>query len=130
MRMGDGAGAYTSWLEARKGGQISGPALDAVKVALLEQYGASLEALVVAKEGKVGGPAQLQSLELDRAVTKLRWGLVDEAIAEIEAILIKDPGNLRARGDYIIALRQKDRMKEALRSSRSTGRQASPSPPG
>ena len=115
MRMGDGAGAYASWLEARKGGQISPPALDAVKVALLEQYGASLEALVVAKEGKVGGPAQLQSLELDRAVTKLRWGLVDEAIAEIEAILIKDPGNLRARGDYIIALRQKDRMKEALR---------------
>jgi len=115
MRMGDGAGAYASWLAARKGGQISPPALDAVKVALLEQYGASLEALVVAKEGKVGGPAQLQSLELDRAVTKLRWGLVDEAIAEIEAILIKDPGNLRARGDYIIALRQKDRMKEALR---------------
>ena len=115
MRMGDGAGAYMSWLEARKGGQISTPALDAVKVALLEQYGASLEALVVAKEGKVGGPAQLQSLELDRAVTKLRWGLVDEAIAEIEAILAKDPGNLRARGDYIVALRQKDRMKEALR---------------
>jgi biofilm PGA synthesis protein PgaA len=115
MRMGDGAGAYTSWLEARKGGQISAPALDAVKVALLEQYGASLEALVVAKEGKVGGSAQPQSLELDRAVTKLRWGLVDEAIAEIEAILAEDPGNLRARGDYIVALRQKDRMKEALR---------------
>lgn len=115
MRMGDGAGAYTSWLEAKKSGQISGPALDAVKVALLEQYGASLEALVVAKEGRVGGPAQLQSLELDRAVTKLRWGLVDEAIAEIEAILAKDPGNLRARGDYIVALRQKDRMREALR---------------
>jgi biofilm PGA synthesis protein PgaA len=114
MRMGDGAGAYTSWLEAKKSGQISGPALDAVKVVLLEQYGASLEALVVAKEGSVGGPAQLQSLELDRAVTKLRWGLVDEAIAEIEAILAKDPGNLRARGDYIVALRQKDRMKEAL----------------
>ena len=35
MRMGDGAGAYTSWLEAKKGGQISGAALDAVKVALL-----------------------------------------------------------------------------------------------
>ncbi len=114
MRMGDGAGAYTTWLEAKKGGQISGPVLDAVKVALLEQYGASLEALVVAKEGRVGGPAQLQSLELDRAVTKLRWGLVDEAIAEIEAILAKDPANLRARGDYIVALRQKDRMKEAL----------------
>ena len=115
MRMGDGAGAHASWLDARKGGQISGPALDAVKVALLEQYGASLEALVVAKEGGVGGPAQLQSLELDRAVTKLRWGLVDEAITEIEAILLKDPGNLRARGDYIVALRQKDRMTEALR---------------
>jgi len=114
MRMGDGAGAYASWLEARKGGQISAPALDAVKVALLEQYGASLEALVVAKEGRVGGPAHLQSLELDRAVTKLRWGLVDEAIAEIEAILAKDPANLRARGDYIVALRQKDRMQEAL----------------
>src|SRR5512136_326464 len=38
MRMGDGAGAYASWLEARKGGQISGPALDAVKVAMREQY--------------------------------------------------------------------------------------------
>ncbi len=115
MRMGDGAGAYASWLEAKKGGQVSGPALEAVKVALLEQYGASLEALAVAKEGRVGGPAQLQSLELDRAVTKLRWGLVDEAIAEIEAILVKDPSNLRARGDYIVALRQKDRMTEALR---------------
>ncbi len=63
----------------------------------------------------MGRPDQLQSLELDRAVTKLRWGLVDEAIAEIEAILEKDPGNLRARGDYIVALRQKDRMHDALR---------------
>ncbi len=114
MRMGDGAGAYTSWLEAKKAGQIPSSTLDAVKVALLEQYGASLEALVVATEGRVLEPAQVQSLELDRAVTKLRWGLVDEAIAEIEAILANDPGNLRARGDYIVALRQKDRMKDAL----------------
>lgn len=115
MRMGDGAGAYATWLEAKEGGRVSAAALEAVKVALLEQYGASLEALAVAKGGRVGRPDQLQSLELDRAVTKLRWGLVDEAIAEIEAILEKDPGNLRARGDYIVALRQKDRMHDALR---------------
>ena len=115
MRMGDGAGAYATWLEAKKAGQVPAQALDAVRLALLEQYGASLEALAVAREGRVGRPDQLQSLELDRAVTKLRWGLVDEAIAEIEAILEKDPGNLRARGDYIVALRQKDRMHDALR---------------
>ena len=115
MRMGDGAGAYASWLEAKKAGQVPAPALDAVRLALLEQYGASFEALAVAREGSVGRPDQLRSLELDRAVTKLRWGLVDEAIAEIEAILEKDPGNLRARGDYIVALRQKDRMHDALR---------------
>ena len=115
MRLGDGAGAYASWLEAKKTGQLPAPALDAVKTSLLEQYGASLEALAVAREGSAGRPDQLRSLELDRAVTKLRWGLVDEAIAEIEAVLLKDPGNLRARGDYISALRQKDRMQDALR---------------
>jgi len=115
MRMGDGAGAYATWLEAKKTGQVPAQALDAVKVSLLEQYGASLEALAVAKGGRLGRQAQLRSLELDRAVTKLRWGLADEAIAEIEAILEKDPGNLRARGDYIVALRQKDRMHDALR---------------
>jgi len=115
MRMGDGAGAYRSWLEAKQGGQVSAAALDAVKLMLLEQYGASLEALAVAREGRAERPDQLRSLELDRAVTKLRWGLVDEAIAAIEAILEKDPGNLRARGDYIVALRQKDRMHDALR---------------
>jgi biofilm PGA synthesis protein PgaA len=114
LRMGDGAGAYTAWLEAKKAGQVSAQTLDAVKLVLLEQYGASLEALLVAKEGKVGQPAELESMALDRAVTKLRWGLFDEAIAELEAILEKDPGNLRARGDYIVALRQKDRMKDAL----------------
>jgi biofilm PGA synthesis protein PgaA len=114
LRMGDGARAYTAWLEAKKGGQVSDQTLDAVKLVLLEQYGASLEALVVAKEGKVGQPAELESLALDRAATKLRWGLVDEALAELEAILEKDPGNLRARGDYIVALRQKDRMNDAL----------------
>ncbi len=114
LRMGDGAGAYTAWLETKKTGQVSEKTLDAVKLVLLEQYGASLEALVVAKDGKVGQPAELESLALDRAVTKLRWGLVDEAIAELEAVLEKDPGNLRARGDYIVALRQKDRMNDAL----------------
>ncbi|HOW99470.1 MAG TPA: tetratricopeptide repeat protein, partial [Deltaproteobacteria bacterium] len=115
LRMGDGAGAYATWLDAKKEGRIPAAALDAVKLTLLEQHGASLEALAVAREGGAGRPDQLQSLELDRAVTKLRWGLVDEAIAEIEAILEKDPGNLRARGDYIVALRQKDRMHDALR---------------
>ncbi|HPC74779.1 MAG TPA: tetratricopeptide repeat protein, partial [Syntrophales bacterium] len=69
MRMGDGAGAYATWLEAKKTGQVPAQALDAVKVSLLEQYGASLEALAVAKGGRLGRQAQLRSLELDRAVT-------------------------------------------------------------
>jgi len=57
LRMGAGAGAYTTWLEAKKTGQVPPHTLDAVKLVLLEQYGGSLEALQVAKEGKVGQTA-------------------------------------------------------------------------
>jgi biofilm PGA synthesis protein PgaA len=46
---------------------------------------------------------------------QMRWGEVDAAIAELGDILAKNPGNDRARRDYIASLRKKDRMEEVLR---------------
>ena len=45
-------------------------------------------------------------------MARLRWEETDQALALLEAQLARQPDNLRARQDYIVALRQKDRMQE------------------
>mgnify|MGYP002475934733 CR=1 FL=1 len=53
-------------------------------------------------------------LEGDLALDRLRWKEAQEAIPLLEKQLRDDPSNFRARCDYLMALREKDRMREAL----------------
>jgi tetratricopeptide (TPR) repeat protein len=85
-----------------------------VRSVIFEHAGAGFAALESA--GKAGSieKTRLESLTNDRAVMKLRWNEANEAITDIESILAKNPGNLRARGDYIAALQKAERMTEVL----------------
>lgn len=114
MRTGDAAGAYAAMKEAEQGGRIPARTLDEMKVLILEQYGASSEALDVAQKTAVGAPSQINTLRIGTASERITWGEWEEAIAELGPILAADPGNFAARADYIAALRQTDRMEEVL----------------
>jgi len=114
VRLGDVRGAYEAWGEARREGVIPAETVRAMEIYILDSLGADREALGMAraKEGVDG--ATLESPRIDSAVMRLRWGESEAAIAELEDILARNPGNDRARWDYIAALRKKDRMEEAL----------------
>jgi hypothetical protein len=88
----------------------------ATKVFILENLGASDDALKIAREAKLKDKGLLESLEGDVAVARLRWDETDQALALLEAQLARQPENWRVRQDYIVALRQKDRMQESYNS--------------
>jgi len=114
IRLGDLHGAYGAWDQARREGSIPAGTLHAMEVYILDSLGAAREALGVARaEGGADG-AMLESLRIDSAVLRLRWGETEAALSELEDVLSKNPGNDRARWDYIVALRKKDRMEEVL----------------
>jgi hypothetical protein len=88
--------------------------LGEMKVYLLERLGASEAALKTARESGMKDEGLLERLEGDKAVARLRWEEKDQALALLEAQLARQPKNIRARQDYIVALRKKDRMQEVL----------------
>lgn len=114
LRLGDLQGASGARDQARRERRISGETLRTMEVYMLEAAGAAPEGLRVAREGKGTDAGLEESLRIDAAVMRMRWGEVDAALAEFEDILSKNPANDRARRDYIVALRKKDRMEEAL----------------
>jgi biofilm PGA synthesis protein PgaA len=114
LRLGDLQGAYTAWDQARREKWISAGTLQTAEAHILEAVGAARGALSVARELERTDDALVESMRIDAAVMKMRWGEIDAAIADFEDILSKNPGNDRARWDYIVALRKKDRMEEVL----------------
>jgi tetratricopeptide (TPR) repeat protein len=56
----------------------------------------------------------LEFMDGNSAVDQLRWDKPEEAGKILERQMQEDPDNLRARYDYIIALRKKDRMREVI----------------
>lgn len=115
LRLGDLQGAHTAWDQARRERWIPAGTLQAMELHILEAVGASRQALSLARDEKGTDDAHMESLRIDAAVMQMRWGEVDAAIAELGDILAKNPGNDRARRDYIASLRKKDRMEEVLR---------------
>ena len=81
-----------------------------MKVFILENLGASEDALKTARQAKLKDKGLLERLEGDTAVSRLRWEETDQALALLEAQVARQPKNRRARRDYIVALRKKDRM--------------------
>jgi hypothetical protein len=114
-RLEDFVGATRAWDQARREKLISPTTLAAMKAFILEKLGASDEALKTAREARLKDEGLLKSLEGDVAVARLRWEEIDQALALLEGQLARQPGNWRARQDYIVALRKKDRMQEVLR---------------
>lgn len=114
VSLGDANGAYEALDRARREGSTPAGTVHAMEIYLLDSFGAGREALGVARtEGGADG-ATLESLRIHSAVQRLRWGETEAALAELEDILSKNPANDRARWDYIVALRKKDRMEEVL----------------
>ena len=113
-RLEDFVGATRAWEQARRGKAITPTTIATMKVFILENLGASDDALKTAREAKLKEEGLLESLEGDVAVSRLRWDETDQALALLEAQVARQPKNWRARRDYIVALRQKDRMSEVL----------------
>ncbi|MCX5834244.1 MAG: hypothetical protein NTV99_07010 [Deltaproteobacteria bacterium] len=114
VRLGDFHGAYEAWDRARREGSIPAGTIHAMEIYTLDSFGADREALGMARAEEGADSAMLESLRIDSAVLRMRWGETEAALAELEDILSKNPGNDRARWDYIVALRKKDRMEEVL----------------
>ena len=108
------ADAAQVWDQAQRQGLIQTSILEEIKIYLLDKLGAPEDALKTARQVGLQDEALLDRLEGDRAVNRLRWEEEDQALALLEAQLARQPGNQRARGDYIVALRKKDRMQEVL----------------
>lgn len=106
--------AVRAWEQARLERLIKPDVLGDMKVYLLEKLGASEAALKTARESGMKDEGLLERLEGDKAVNRLRWEEKDQALVLLEAQVARQPKNIRARQDYIVALRKKDRMQEVL----------------
>lgn len=108
------AEAVTAWERARRENLVDAAILDDMKVFLLQHMGASGDAYKTARQAGMQDEGLLTRLQGDIAVNRMRWDEVDQALAILEAQLARNPDNRRAREDYIVALRKKDRMQEVL----------------
>jgi Flp pilus assembly protein TadD len=106
--------AVRVWEQARLERLIKPAILGVMKVYLLEKLGASEAALKTARVSGMKDEGLLERLEGDKAVNRLRWEEKDQALVLLEAQVARQPKNIRARQDYLVALRKKDRMQEVL----------------
>jgi Flp pilus assembly protein TadD len=113
-RLEDFVGATRAWEKARRENIIPATTLATMKVFILKTLGAYDDALKTARDASLKDKRLLQSLEGDVAVERLRWDELDQALTRLEAQVAQQPENWRARQDYIVALRKKDRMREVL----------------
>ncbi|MFP3868832.1 MAG: hypothetical protein ACLFUU_11840 [Desulfobacteraceae bacterium] len=113
-RLEDFLAAYQTWEEGRQRGLIPSETISYMGVFLLARLGASSQAMHLAEAAGVRDSELLASITGDLAAQRLRWEEVDIAIQILESQLAQDPDNYRARSDYIVALRQKERMADVL----------------
>lgn len=104
--------------EARRARNIPAETLAHLQVYLAWQMGASFQGWQYAQARGVKDKALLGPLLGDMAVERLKWEETDRAIHLLEGILQEDPENFRARGDYLVALSIKGRMREVLEQYR------------
>jgi biofilm PGA synthesis protein PgaA len=95
---------------------------------MMQHMGASSLAWYYARETGVKDKELMATLEGDVAQERIKWEEADIAIQILEQQLRDDPDNLRARGDYIVALRDKYRMQEVLDQYRILEKSGRPAP--
>jgi tetratricopeptide (TPR) repeat protein len=114
LHAGDVRTAEQALAKARTDGTLGPETLTPLQAELLTALGASQETFR-ATPGQGSTPAgDLATRRNDAAIQRLRWGEAGPAAAELKALLAADPGNARVQGDYIVALRQQNRMPEVL----------------
>lgn len=112
--LGDYLTAYKVLLYARQKRSIPEYTLSSMQTYILKELGASSQAFFYAKDKGIKDRELLLALKGDMAVERLKWDEYDLSLFLLEKILHADPQNFRARCDYIVALRKKERMKEIL----------------
>lgn len=85
-----------------------------LKMRSIADIGAVSHALEQTKAHDLGDDQFVTDLKGDRILDALRWNESDQALPLVEEQLRDNPENLRARYDYIIALKERKRMKEVL----------------
>jgi biofilm PGA synthesis protein PgaA len=106
--------ALQAWLTAYQKKTIPLASLEPLRIYLTQHMGAPTLTLQYAREAGIKDKALLETLIGDVAAERIRWEEYDVAIGILEQELQEDPNNYRARCDYILALRDKYRMKDAL----------------
>jgi tetratricopeptide (TPR) repeat protein len=126
LRLGDTNGAFEAMDKAEQGKTISTATIASMRQLASDLYGVRRHDEPGAAEGKLSKDPEAE--RIGSSLRKLRWGENEAAIAELEAILAKDPENTAVRGDYIVALSRVDRMTEALAQLETFKRSGKPVP--
>jgi len=85
-----------------------------LKIRALSDLGAPSIAFDEAVNRKITEQTSMEYLKGDLALNRLRWDQTDEAITVLEEGLDANPANTRVRYDYIMALRNKNRMQDVI----------------
>jgi biofilm PGA synthesis protein PgaA len=120
--------AFDAWLTAYQQKTIPFANLAALRIYLLQIMGVPSLALQYARAAGVTDQKLLNSLKGDEAVERIKWEEYDVAIQILQQLLQQNPDNFRARSDYIVALRDKYRMKEVLEQYQILEKSGRPAP--
>lgn len=110
---------------ARKPQNISALKL---KMRNIADLGATSHAYEISQQKNIKDEQFISALKGDMVLDRLKWKEAEKAIPMLEQQLEDDPANFRARCDYIVALRQKERMKEVVEQFEVAKRMAKPLP--
>lgn len=95
-----------------------------LKIRNVADLGATSHAHHSAQQKDIQDEQFISYLKGDMALDRLKWKEAGKALSMLEQQLEDDPANFRARCDYIVALRQKERMKEVVEQFEIANRMA------
>jgi biofilm PGA synthesis protein PgaA len=119
---------FKAWLTAYQQQSVAPQTLEAMKIYMMRHLGASTLAWLYARQVGVKDKQLMASLQGDVAQERIKWEEYDVAIQILEQELRENPGNFRARCDYILALRDQKKMQEVLDQYQMIEKSGQPSP--
>jgi biofilm PGA synthesis protein PgaA len=119
---------FKAWLTAYQKQSVAPQTLEALKIYMMQHMGASSLAWLYARQVGVKDKQLMASLQGDVAQERIKWEEYDVALQILEQELRENPGNFRARCDYIVALRDKKRMQEVLDQYQVIEKSGQPAP--
>ena len=119
---------FKAWLTAYQKHTVVPQTLETLKIYMMQHLGASSLAWLYARQAGVKDQQLMASLRGDVAQERIKWEEYDVALQILESELRENPGNFRARCDYIVALRDKYRMQEVLDQYQMIEKSGQPAP--